>query len=304
MLIMNVVNFTSKFGLVLPLNRCLCARFINTSVSWRNRKASENEEKEVSKQSIDDASNELNTMENLNLPPKPPPKQIKIGTEKSLGLAGDLWGHKGAPDEDPPDGSTYEERFFKTRYDTRYKDIIAAQSFMAGGEKDKDTFIEKCEQYQNTITKHKHGQVEFIYGALTLMREYGVHKDLSAYKALMDVFPKEVMKPQNQFQSGFFHFHKQSRCAVDLLCKMEYEGVEPDTDMEKLVIDIFSRKSSPWRKVARQIYWFGKFRNANPYPIPENIDNLSSLELAKIALKRMCPDLQTTLTVMSVSEHF
>ena len=298
---MNVVNLVSKNGLVLRLTRCSCIRSVHTSISSRKQKGSEVEKKEISDQpSADDDANKVDKVDH-NLPPQPPPKQIKIGIEKSLGLAGELWGHKGAPDEDPPDGSTYEERFFKTRYDTRYKDIINAQSFMKGGDKDKDTFIEKCEQYQHTITKHKHGQVEFIYGALTLMKEYGVHKDLAAYKALMDVFPKEVMKPTNQFHSGFFHFHKLSRCAVDLLSKMEYEGIEPDTDMEKLIIDIFSRKSAPWRKVARQIYWFGKFRNANPYPIPENIDNLSSLELAKIALKRMCPDLQTTLTVMSVS---
>lgn len=286
---------------LLKCSQCFSLKLLHSSVSLRQEKDIEVPEKSVKK--LDSKSDRPNDLEAADpkLPPQPPPKQIVIGKQKSLGIAGELWGHKGAPEEDPPDGSTYDERFYKTRYDTRYTDIMAAQTFMQGGDKDKETFLDKCEQYQKTITKHKHGQVEFIYGALTLMKEYGVHKDLTAYKALMDIFPKEVMKPTNQFQAGFFHFHKQSSCAVDILHKMEYEGVEPDMDMEKLVIDIFSRKSAPWRKIARQIYWFGKFRNANPYPIPENIDNLSALELAKIAIKRMCPDLQTTLTVMSVS---
>lgn len=295
---MSLVNLFSRNSLFFRSN-VHCARSIYTTVTCRKDKNGKEVELGEDKSSSDDPKI-LKTVDH-NLPPQPPPKEIKIGKQQSLGLAGELWGLKGAPEVDPPDGSTYEERFFMSRYDTRYKDIMAAQTFMRGGDKDKDTFIDKCEQYQKTITKHKHGQVEFIYGAMVLMKDYGVHKDITAYKALMDVFPKEVMKPQNQFQAGFFHFHKQSRCAVDLLCQMEYHGVEPDMEMEKLVIDIFSRKSAPWRKVARQIYWFGKFRNANPYPIPEDIDNLSALELAKIAIKRMCPDLQTTLTVMSVS---
>lgn len=297
---MIVINLTNRLRL-LRFSHCPCLKCIHSSVLFRRKEDNEVVGKVLEK-SIEksDGSGNLEAVE-PKLPPQPPPKQIVIGAQKSLGIAGELWGHKAAPEEDPPDGSTYDERFFKTRYDTRYTDIMAARTFMEGGDKDKENFLEKCEQYQKTITKHKHGQVEFIYGALTLMKEYGVHKDLTAYKALMDIFPKEVMKPTNQFQTGFFHFHKQSNCAVDILHKMEYEGVEPDMDMEKLVIDIFSRKSAPWRKVARQIYWFGKFRNANPYPIPENIDNLSALELAKIAIKRMCPDLQTTLTVMSVS---
>ena len=297
---MNVINLFARSGLV-RCNYCMHRRLIHSSGPLRKQKSTKDvkvAEDDSARHGDDEKARSVD--QDLPLPPSGL-KEFKIGKEKSLGIAGELWGHKALAEEPAPDGSSYEERFFKTRYDTRYKDIIAAQSFMRGGEKDKDTFIEKCENYQKTITKHRHGQVEFIYGAMVLMKEYGVHKDLSAYKALMDVFPKEVMKPQNQFQAGFWHFHKQSRCAVDLLSRMEFEGVEPDMDMEKLIIDIFSRKSAPWRKVARQIYWFGKFRNANPYPIPENIDNLPALQLAKIALKRMCPDLQTTLTIMSVS---
>lgn len=177
--------------------------------------------------------------------------------------------------------------------------VIASQAFDAK-DKDKDNFLATVEDYSKTITKHRHGQVEFIYGALRIMKDYGVHRDLEAYKALMDVFPKERMKPQNVMQYGFFHYGKQQICAVTLLDEMEYNSVIPDAEMEQLVISIFSKHSTVWRKVARQLYWFSKFKNANPFPMPENLPN-DAMELAKIALKRMCIDLQTKIGVFAVS---
>lgn len=187
---------------------------------------------------------------------------------------------------------------------TNAKEIIAADITWFGdqGPRDKETFLDKCENFQRTVTKHRHGQVEFIYAALRHMKDFGVHKDLQAYKGLMDVFPKDVMVPTNIFQGMFWHFYKQQECAIQILHQMELRGVEPDHEIERMVIDIFGQRSLVWRKVARQLYWQSKFRNANPYPVPENIDNLDALELARLALQRMCPDLQTKITVYSTTQ--
>lgn len=179
------------------------------------------------------------------------------------------------------------------------KDIVVATKLFDGEKKDRDTFITKVEDYTQTMVKQRSGHAEFIYGALKVMKEFGVHKDLEAYKALMDVFPKERMKPTNWFQAGLWHYNKQQQCAIELLDKMEYYRVMPDQEMEQLVISIFSKHSTVWRKVARQLYWMSKFRNQSPFPLPENLPD-DALELAKIALKRMCIDLQTKIGVFSV----
>jgi signaling intermediate in Toll pathway protein len=193
---------------------------------------------------------------------------------------------------------------YRPRDDIEPRDIISAErNWFNDEEKDKETFLDKVEQFSHTVEKRRHGQVEFIYAAIRIMKDYGVHKDLQAYKALMDVFPKEYMTPKNIFQIMFWHFNKQQDCAVDILHAMELNGVEPDHEMEELVIDIFSKNSLPWRKVARQLYWFSKVRNANPFPLPEgDISNRDVIELAKMALRRMCPDIQTRISVYSTSQ--
>lgn len=49
------------------------------------------------------------------------------------------------------------------------------------------------------------GHVEFINSALKYLEEYGLHKDLDTYKAILNVFPKGAMIPRNTFQVGDFH---------------------------------------------------------------------------------------------------
>ena len=190
------------------------------------------------------------------------------------------------------------------RDDVLPRDIISAErKWFNDGPKDKETFLDRVEEFSKTVTKRRHGQVEFIYAAIRILKDYGVHKDLQAYKALMDIFPKDVMTPTNVVQTIFFHFNKQQDCAVEILHAMELAGVEPDHEMEELVIDIFSKNSMVWRKCARQLYWFSKIRNSNPFPLPEgDISNREAIDLAKLALRRMCPDIQTRISVYSTSQ--
>ena len=47
-------------------------------------------------------------------------------------------------------------------------------------------------------------------------------------------------------------------------------------------------------------YWMTKFMNANPFPLPDPLP-LDALELALLAIKRMCIDVQTKISVFSVS---
>lgn len=183
------------------------------------------------------------------------------------------------------------------------KDLIRIDAeWFSDEEKTKETFIEKADLFKKSITKHRMGQSEFIYAALRVMKDYGVHRDLEAYRALIDVFPKGAMVPRNIFQASLYHYWKQQCTIVRVIATMEENGVTADMDTEKLIIDTFGRNSIAWRKIARHIYWETKFINANPYPIPEDFNQLDGLELAMIALKRMCPDLTTKLKAYSSAQ--
>ena len=78
-------------------------------------------------------------------------------------------------------------------------------------------------------------------------------------------------------------------------------GVIPDAEMESLIRQIFGERSQVIRKLARSLYWSTKLKNKDPFPIPEDPLPLDTLELALLAMKRMCVDVQTKLSIYSVS---
>jgi hypothetical protein len=204
------------------------------------------------------------------------------------------------------------------------KDVkLAERLFKEIPDRHKEHFLTVVDNFPHHKYIKRQGYVEFIRGALPHMKDFGVHKDLAAYKALMNVFPKGRYIPHNIFAAGFFHYPLEQRAAVDILCEMEKNGFDsyfinnyfkifinfnlikqslgimPDKEMESLIISIFSKYSTPWRKCARMTYWMTKFANANPFPLPDELP-LDSLELATLAIKRMCVDLQTKISVFSV----
>lgn len=79
-------------------------------------------------------------------------------------------------------------------------------------------------------------------------------------------------------------------------------GVIPDPEIEHMLINIFGRHGFPVRKFWRMMYWMPKFKNLTPWPVPNPPPN-EALELAKIALERMCSvDLQSKIDIYSSSE--
>ncbi len=90
-------------------------------------------------------------------------------------------------------------------------------------ERNKDTFLEAVKIY-TTRPGPRRGHVEFILSALKYMEEFGVHRDLQAYKDLLDILPKGIYIPTNMFQAEFFHYPKQQQCILDLLEQMEDNG--------------------------------------------------------------------------------
>lgn len=153
-----------------------------------------------------------------------------------------------------------------------------------------------------TKSVHRRNHVEFIYAALRNMEEFGVHKDIEVYKALINVMPKGKFIPTNVFQAEFMHYPKQQQCIIDLLEQMEDNGVIPDYEMEDMLVNVFGRRGHPVRKYWRMMYWMPKFKNLSPWPLPNPVPN-DALELAKLAVERMCTvDIQSRVDVYNTED--
>lgn len=101
--------------------------------------------------------------------------------------------------------------------------LILKGSFEHVRNKDKANYLEMIKVFEDKDI-HRRNHVEFIYAALKNMEEFGVNKDLTVYKALVDIMPKGKFIPTNIFQSEFMHYPKQQQCLIDLLEQMEDNG--------------------------------------------------------------------------------
>lgn len=107
------------------------------------------------------------------------------------------------------------------RWESSEKRVAVYDPFVTIPKKNKSSYLEAIKMYGDKTDFRRRGHVEFIYAALTRMKEFGVQKDLEVYKALVDVLPKGKFIPQNIFQAEFMHYPKQQQCVVDLLEQME-----------------------------------------------------------------------------------
>ncbi|XP_062967227.1 evolutionarily conserved signaling intermediate in Toll pathway, mitochondrial isoform X1 [Cynocephalus volans] len=164
-----------------------------------------------------------------------------------------------------------------------------------GGERDKASFVRTVQNFEQHNV-HKRGHVDFIYLALRKMREYGVERDLAIYNRLLDVFPKEVFRPRNVIQRIFIHYPRQQECGIAVLEQMENHGVIPNKETEFLLIQIFGRKSYPMLKYLRMKLWLPRFKNINPFPVPQELPQ-DPVDLAKLGLRHMEPDLSARVTI-------
>lgn len=167
--------------------------------------------------------------------------------------------------------------------------------------RDKKTFHDAMKLYIKRNAVYRRGHVEFLYAAISRMKEFNVQQDLETYKHLLTLFPEGKMVSENVWQVEMMHYPKQQQCCVDILDYMESNGVIPDDDMGYQLIRIFGKKSHVFRKYQRMMYWMPKFKFANPYYVPHSLPT-DDMELAKIALNRMSVDLGTKISVHKAEE--
>ena len=134
--------------------------------------------------------------------------------------------------------------------------------------------------------KYRRGHVAFIRVALQRMDEFGLHKDLETYNKLLNVFPRGRFKPRRMLDAFWPRPLPQMELALDLLTKMEENGVNPSLETYQIVKDVFGRESFPFHKCVRLMFLFDKYENADPYQIKGEIPT-DPVELARLSLKRI-----------------
>ncbi|KAH9382861.1 hypothetical protein HPB48_023479 [Haemaphysalis longicornis] len=115
--------------------------------------------------------------------------------------------------------------------------------------------------------------------------EFGVEKDLEVYKTLFDLFPKGKYTPRTLVQAEFSTFR-----------------VIPDRELRQMVLDTFGFRSEVFKKFARMMYWMPKFKHMSPFPLPNPVPR-DAFALAQLAVRRMCVDIQSAVSVHQTKEE-
>lgn len=165
------------------------------------------------------------------------------------------------------------------------KGELIIHAFANTKKREKETYLECLRMYQNHVGR-KRELTSFIPVAMKYMEEFGVHKDLSVYKELLELFPKEKMIPTNQFQTMFMHYPREQYCAVNLLDFMEKNQVIPDGETELILLSIFGRHGLPLLKFWNMMYWMPKFKHLNPWPVPKPIPD-DVMVLSQFAMEKI-----------------
>ncbi|XP_043280952.1 evolutionarily conserved signaling intermediate in Toll pathway, mitochondrial [Venturia canescens] len=167
--------------------------------------------------------------------------------------------------------------------------------------KEKESFLDVLHTYESREPARK-GHVEFIKVAMNYMDEFGVSEDLEIYKRLIDIMPKGRFISKSPMAADFMYYPKQQQIIIDLLEKMETNGVIPDSETELMLLNIFGQFGIPLRKFWRMMYWMPKFRNSNPWPTPRPVPD-DAMVLARLAIEKISSvDVQTKITVFQTEE--
>ncbi len=159
-----------------------------------------------------------------------------------------------------------------------------------------DTFkqkggVKKREQFAMALNefvvreKYRKGHVQFIRIAMQRMDEFGLQKDLETYNRIIDIFPRGRFAPTRLLDAVWARPLPQLELCLDVLTKMEVNGVRPSMETYEIVKAVFG-KSLPLEKCVRIMYLFDKYRDMDPYEIHSELPT-NPVELSRLALFRI-----------------
>ena len=134
--------------------------------------------------------------------------------------------------------------------------------------------------------KPRQGHMEFIRTAMKFIEPYGLQDDMEVYNSLLNVFPRGIFENRTSFDAVWPKPHPQINLALDILTKMEWRGIIPDQTTHDIMYEVFGRASFPVQKIYRMAFWFEKFKDINPYELPDEVYN-DKFTVYKEVLKRI-----------------
>ncbi|XP_021379521.1 evolutionarily conserved signaling intermediate in Toll pathway, mitochondrial-like isoform X2 [Mizuhopecten yessoensis] len=294
---------TSQLHLVLKQCKSLTGQFHTGSAE--SSAAEKQHERQQGNQLENQQDNQQETKSDSDLATKENSEQVQVLTEEQMSSIQpqneaaskhpDLW-------KNPIDMRILPKKYKFTDEEKKMFQL-STYIFHEIGEsgKNKRNFLKALAIYKKREKVYNRGLVEFLSTGLDNMKEWGVHKDKEVYKAMIGTMPQEKFLPKSKWMAELGHYPKQQQCAIDILEKMQNNGVIPDEKMEEMIEERFGISSYVMRKYTRMLYWMPKFRHANPYPVPWQLTD-DPIQLAIIALKRMAIDLNNKITVWKTAE--
>lgn len=138
------------------------------------------------------------------------------------------------------------------------------------GRGDREGFFKAVDTYVGN-NKRRHRHMEFITTAMKFIEPYGLEKDVEVYNKLLDVFPKDKFVNRTLFDAIWPKQHPQMNLALDILTKMEWQGVLPTEETHDIMYSVFGRASFPLHKIYRMWFWFETLKDINPYLLPDEV---------------------------------
>lgn len=153
------------------------------------------------------------------------------------------------------------------------------------------TGIEKQDQFALALNdfikreKYRKGHVAFIRIAMQRMDEFDLENDLITYNRIIDIFPRGRFAPKRMLDALWARPTPQLELCLDVLTKMEENGVRPSIDTYDIVKAVFGR-SLPLEKCIRIMYLFDKYKDIDPYEVCSELPT-NPTDLSRLALFRM-----------------
>ena len=139
--------------------------------------------------------------------------------------------------------------------------------------------------------------MDFISTAITYMEPFGVAKNVDSYNHLLDLFPKGRYHNRNAFDTLWTRYRPQIDCAVHVLTKLEENRIRPNVHTYDIVHAVFGNDSIPLNKLRRIVFWFDKFDEMYPDPLPKELPE-NQLELFEMAINQITDNCMTISVVV------
>ena len=169
--------------------------------------------------------------------------------------------------------------------------ISSGHSALIDAAKDK-TDLEKREQFSLALNefksreKYRKGHVAFIRGAMQKIDEFGLEKDLITYNRIIDIFPRGRFAPRRMLDAIWPRSTPQLELCLELLTKMEENGIRPSPETVEIIEAIFGRSSLPLKKCIRIMYLFDMYRDIDPYEVRVKLPS-DPVQVSRLALFRI-----------------